>query len=416
MYCGECGAKLEKGASFCGECGTKVESPKEKQKITSSNNTSRQITPKKPISKKNKIIIGVSAVVILTLILGYNFLNKKFGPEGIAEDYFKAIVDVDANALYNYLNIEGDKTFVTKETFKELLSEIESEQNITNYTISEVEYEEGNLSARVIIKYTSKDSQSEMTEYVYLTKAKEKKFLIFDKWEVKEDFDSIIIKDYKIKVPTGSKVTINKTELKDKYLDKTSSSDNWDVYLIPQIFKAETKINTTLPIGYSIEEQVTPSSYTYTAKLELSKLSSDDVKKLENKVKSDMTALYQNMIDKKDWNVVKETYNIKGVDMEELEDTYSDLYDDVAEHDSKKLKKFEITSVNINNVTTNDEGQLRISVKFGYKYTLDYTDYNDTVTEKTGESSFSPYLTYENSGEELKLYDASYLVSYFSVR
>lgn len=414
MYCGECGAKLEKGAIFCGECGSKVESPK--GKITSSNNTSKQITPKKPISQKNKIIIGVSIIIILLLILGYNFLNKKFGPEGVAEDYFKAVVNVDANALYNYLNIEGDKTFVNKESFKELLSEIDSEQNITNYTVSEVEYEEGSLSARVIIKYTAKDSRNEMTEYVYLTKAKEKKFLIFDKWEVKEDFDSIIVKDYKIKVPTGSKVTINKTELKDEYLDKSSSSNDWDVYLIPQIFRTKTKINTNLPIGYVIEDEVTPSGYAYTAKLELSKLSSDDVKKLENKVKSDMTTLYKNMIDKKDWNAVKETYNIKGVDMEELEDAYSDLYDDVAEHDSKKLKKFEITSVNINNVTTNDDGQLRVSVKLGYNYTLDYTDYNDTVTEKTGKSNFSPYLTYENSGEELKLYDASYLVSYFSVR
>lgn len=412
MYCGECGAKLEKDATFCSECGTKVEQPK--QKTPPKEPPARQVTPKKPMSKAKKITLAVCAVVIVVLFLGYNHLSEKFGPKGVAKEYVEAVMNKDSNALYGYLNIEGDKTFVSKEQFKEAMESLQSDQEITNYRIDSVTYGDGKLSARVKISYTVKDAQSEGTEFVYLTKSKKKKYLIFDTWELKEDFGSILVKDYEIKVPTDSKITVGDVELGEKYLNKKDSSKIWDVYTIPQIFSTEVEIKTIIA-GFEVVKKVTPSSFSYTASLELDSLSRENVEKLEGQTKADVTTLYQNLIEKKNWDAVKESYDFKEADLEELQEEYESLYESVAENSSRTLKNFEVTSMKINALSTEDDGIIRVGVKFNYNYTIDYKRYDDSIEEKTGKNSSNSTLYYKYSDGVLKLVDASYLVSYFSV-
>ena len=213
MYCGECGAKLEKDAIFCSECGSKVEKFKKKTPANETEITPvAQKPPRKSMSKAKKITLTICAVIIIALFFGYNYLSEKFGPKGVAKEYVEAVMNNDSNALYGYLNIDGDKTFVSKEKFREVIESNDSTQEITNYRIDGVTYGDGKLSARVKISYTVKGVQSEGTEIVYLTKGKKKKYMIFNTWELKEDFGSILVKDYDIKVPKGSKVIIDKTE------------------------------------------------------------------------------------------------------------------------------------------------------------------------------------------------------------
>jgi len=416
MYCGECGAKLEKDATFCSECGAKVEplAKKETSKKEVAVKQSTPRSPKKPMSKAKKITLAICAVIIIALFLGYNHLSEKFGPKGVAKEYVEAVMNKDSNALYGYLNIEGDKTFVSKEKFKKVMEGSNSTQEITNYRIDEVTYGDGKLSARVKISYTVKDAQSEGTEIVYLTKGKKKKYMIFDTWELKEDFGSVLVKDYDIKVPKGSKVTIEKTELGEKYLNKKDSSKGWDVYTIPQIFKAEVTIKTIIA-GFEVTDKVTPSSLNYTASLDLDSLSSENVEKLENQVKTDITTLYQNLIEKKNWDVVKDSYNFKGADLDDLEEEYQDLYESVAENSSRTLKTFEISSVKISTLSSEEDGLIRVGVRFNYNYTVDYKRYDDSIEEKNGKNNSNSTLYYRYSDGALKLVDASYLVSYFSV-
>ena len=383
MYCGECGAKLEKDATFCSECGAKVEQTKEKKppKETPAKQVT-QVTPRKPMSKAKKTMLVVCAVVVVVLILGYNHLNEKFGPKGVAKDYIEAVMNKDSNTLYEYLNIEGDKTFTSKEKFKEVMESSKSTQEITNYKIDDVTYGDGKLSARVKISYTVKGAQSESTEIVYLTKGKKKKYLIFDTWELKEDFGSILVKDYDVKVPKGSKVTVEKTELGEKYLNKKDSSKTWDVYTIPQIFSTEVTIKTEIA-GFKVTNKVTPSILNYTASLDLDSLSKEDVEKLENQVTTDITTLYQNFIEKKNWDAVKDSYNFKGADLEDLEDAYGSLYESVAENSSKTLKTFEVSSMKANSLSSEDDGLIHVGIKFNYNYTIDYTKYDGSIEEKT---------------------------------
>lgn len=415
MYCGECGAKLEKDATFCSECGAKVERPKEKTppKETKAKQTA-PVTPRKPMSKTKKITLAVCAVVIIVLFLGYNHLSEKFGPKGVAKEYVEAVMNKDSNALYGYLNIEGDKTFASKEKFKEVMESTESTQEITNYRIDEVTYGDGKISARVKISYTVKDAQSEGTEIVYLTKGKKKKYMIFDTWELKEDFGSVLVKDYDVKVPKGSKVTVEKTELGEKYLNKKDSSKAWDVYTIPQIFSAEVTIKTVIA-GFEVTDKVTPSTLGYTASLDLDSLSKEDVEKLESQITTDVKMLYQNLIEKKNWDAVKDSYNFKDADLEDLEEVYQSLYESVAENSSRTLKEFEISSMKVNALSSEDDGLIRVGIKFNYNYKVDYKRYDDSVEERTGKNNSNSTLYYRYSDGALKLVDASYLVSYFSV-
>ncbi len=412
MYCGECGTKLKKNDIFCGNCGTKVEQTTE-AKESSSNSSSKQVVPKKPMSKSKKILFAICAVVVVVLVLGYQFLDKKYGPKGVAAEYIEALIHQDANALYDYLHLEGDTTFTSREQFEEIVRDSESNSSIQNYKIGEVVYGDGKLSARVKIHFTFKDTQMETTETIDLIKTKKKKYLFFDVWELNQNFDSVLVKDYQVKVPKNSEVSINKILLDKKYFDKKDSTTEWDVYKIPQIFKSEVDIISTIA-GFEVEEKVVPSSFGYTASLELDSLSKEDKEKLEKQLMTDMTTIYQNLIEGKTWDSISDSYNFEGADLEELEETYQSLYEDVVNDEYRKLKKFEITSMKVNSLTSDDDGEIRIGVKLSYNYTIDYKKYDDSIEERTGKNSSNSILIYQFSGNKLRLIDASYLVSYFS--
>jgi len=416
MYCGECGAKIGKNEAFCGECGAKVEKIQEE---SASENASMPSVQKQvnrqPMSKKKKILLLVCAVLVIGLYLGYNYLGEKFGPKGVAEKYVQALMAKDAYKLYSYLNLEGDKTFTSKKKFAEIIKSADNSSEITNYVIGDVSYSDGNLSARVSVKYALKGAQSETTETVHLTKAKKKAYGIFSTWEISEDFDSVVVKDYKIKVPKNSKVMIDKVSLDKKYLDTKSSSENWDIYKIPQIFQSSITIKASIS-GFDIEQKVTPSTYydNYTVELSLKNLSKDNVSSLEEQIKTDFNTLYKNLIEKKTWDQVKESYNFTGANLTELEEIYKDLYDDIVDDDYKTLTAFNVTSISINNLSLTDEGQIRISFKINYDYSVNYKKYDDSIDTKNGKNSSNTTLYYVYSDNALKLVDGYYLVSYFS--
>lgn len=414
MYCGECGAKIGKNEAFCGECGAKVIQEESPNESTSSQNAQKQVN-RQPMSKKKKILLLVCAVLVVGLYLGYNHLSEKYGPKGVAEGYVKALMAKDADKLYDYLNLEGDKTFTSKGKFKEIIKDSDDSSEITNYVIGNVNYSDGNLSAQVGVKYTLKGAQTESTETVHLTKSKKKALGIFATWEISEDFDSILVKDYKIKVPKNSKVTVDKVTLDKKYLDSKSSSDNWDVYKIPQIFQSSITIKANIS-GFDVEQKVTPSTYynDYTMELSLKNLSKENVSSLEEQIKTDYNTLYKNLIEKKTWDQVKESYNFKGANLTELEEIYKDLYDDIVDNDYRTLKAFNITSVSVSTLSLTDEGQIRVGFKANYDYTVDYKKYDDSIETKNGKSSSNTTFYYVYSEDALKLVDGYYLVSYFS--
>lgn len=410
MYCGECGNKLENDDLFCGECGTRVELD-DRNTFTGKKNIVDQEGKNFILFKRKKVLlIGIIFTFVL-LVLGYHYFNEKFGPIGVIREYMDAIQSRDVDALYGYLDIDGDSTFVNKETFNDVVNSSQSNWKIMNYTIGDIIYGEGKLSARVKVNYILEGTQKEQTETFYLIKNGKKKMAIFDDWELHLDNDSILVKDYQIKVPKDSKVTIGNDSLDGKYLDKKGSTQEWDIYKIPQIFKFPITIHA-IAFGLEVTEQVIPSTHSYTVRFN-SDTVSKGVEDLEKQVEKDVANLYQYLIEHKKWEDVKGNYSFKGADLSDLQEVYESLYESIVENEGKKLKNFEVTSSAINSFSYKENGLLQISVKLSYDYIIDYKN-STTIGEKIGDSSAMIVLYYQYHDSALHLIDGSYLVSYFS--
>lgn len=413
MFCGECGAKNKKQDRFCAECGAPLVQEEEQEKVTTNANVVKK--PRQPMSKKNKIIIAVIAAVILLLGIGYKVGSSLTDPKKIADDYIQASIDQDANKLYKYLEIEGDKTFVSKKIFKDLLKTNGTEaSSIENYAITGIEYGEGKLTAKVTFTYTMKDSSTERTSSISLTKQKEKKLLFFDSWKITDaTASSAMMEDYTIKVAKGATVTYAGVKVTDKYLDKDASTSKLDVYVLPQVFKAKTTIKTVLANGLEIEETVTPSSYAHTVSFDEDSLTEAAKEKITTKAKEALTIIYTNAISKKTFSEFKSSFEHGSLDLTDLEKSYTDFVEELDDY-STTLTSISFTDVSIYDIDIDDDGNLEVKVRANYDYTVTYTSWDDEV--KTHNDSDYAYITvvlaYDNG--TYYLVDVDNLKEYFS--
>lgn len=411
MFCGECGTKNEKSDAFCKECGRPL--------IHEENNiTGAMKQPRKPMSKKNKIIIGVLAVIILVLGIGYKVGSDMTSPEAIAEDYIKAVINKDSDRLYKYLELEGDKTFVSKKIFKELMGNTSDDDSssIENYKITEVTYGDGKLTAKVKFTYTEKGSTDEETEYVNLTKQKDNKYFIFDNWKIADlSTDSMAMKDYKIKVTKGSTVTFSGVKLTDKYLSKEDSTSTVDVYVLPLVFTTTNTLKTVLPSGIEIEEKVTPSKYysTHTVSFDEDSLTDAAKDKLITKSKEVLTSIYTNAIAKKQFNEIKSSFEHSGLDLTDLETNYNSFVSDLSSA-SSTLTSIEFTDASLYDVELNDDGYLEVEVRVNYNYSVSYTDWNDEVQTHSDTSYDYMTIVLAFDKDDYYLVDIDELEDYFS--
>lgn len=415
MFCGECGSKLKKGDLFCGECGAKTEQVNDNNVVVSKTNNSSS-NPKKPMDKKTKIIIAVVAGVAILLFALYQLFGNMYSPKEVAKDYIEALINKNASKLYSYVEIEGDKTFVNKKAFEKLLDNDSYSVDIENYTITDVEYGDGKLTADVTVKYTSKSSTSEKTKTISLTKAKDKKLLFFDDWKIADmSSDSMVVEDYEITVPKDTTLTFASVKVDKKFIDKDESTDDLDVYILPQVFTAKTEIKAKLANGMELTKEVTPSKYYnyYKLSLSLDSLSDKTKKSLANTFKKDLETIYKAAMDKKTWDDIKSTFAKKDVDTDDLKESYTDFVEDLTTS-SNTLKSIDFTKVELSSLSLNSDGELVIRAKASYKYSIEYTSYSGEVTTKD-DSDYS-YITfnYKMTGKTYSLVNAKNLVDYFS--
>lgn len=392
MFCGECGAKNRKDDSFCAECGAPLlqEQDGQKQEVV----TPEVTKPKKPMSKKSKIILGCIVVLILLLAVGYKIGRDATDPKKIASDYIDATIHQDSGRLYQYLEIDGDKTFVNKEIFGDLLKENSTDDStIENYKITGIEYGEGKLTAKVSYTYTIKDSTNEKTDSINLTKKKEKKLLLFDDWKITDTkSSSTIVENYTIKVTKGSTVTYAGVKLTDKYLDTEQTTSKLDVYVLPQVFAIKTTLNSVLPGGMEIEEKVTPSSYynIHTVNFNKNNLTEASKEKITNKAKEVFTTIYTNAIDKKPFSEFKSSFEYGNIDLTNLENSYNTLLASL-ESNTSTLTSINFKDASIYSLRLTEEGYLEVEVRTNYAYTVSYTGLDNEV--KTSEKSTYAYMT-----------------------
>ena len=396
MYCSECGKEIKNGAKFCGECGAKVK--KDKKKID---------------FKNNKLALIISAVVAL-LVICLVTLNILTGPKHVASKYIKASRNKDSNALYSLLDLDGDKTFISKKTFKKIIDSNIKDSNIENYKIDEVTYGASNLSAKVKLTYVTKGGRSENTRYLVLNKDKDKKYLFFDKWIVSEyNANTVILKDYKIIVPKDTKVTYGGIKVLSKYLDKENTNDKIDVYKLPQVFMAKTEIEATLKNGIKVKEEVRPGLILkqYQLKLTGKNLSKEDSKKITKASKEVLDLVYKSAIENKSFSDIKS--NFKAKDLTNLEKNYTSFSKNINGRTSVKLQSISIDSLEISSAQINSDGNLVVSFKGKYTYKIDLplADLSKPIEAKTVTSYFS--LVFDISSKDYNLVDFRNLKTYF---
>ena len=412
MFCGECGTKNKKGDAFCKECGAKLEVVEVKKTKTKNvvNNT-----PKKPMTKSTKIIIGVIALVVVAFVALFVVLGNITNPKNVAKEYIQAVINKDGNRLYSYLNISGDSTFVSKKVFSDYVKEELEDTSITNYKITDVEYSTGKLQATVNFTYTTKNSSSESNGKVSLTKDKSKKYVFFDNWKISDSINTTVVKDYTLKVTKGSKLTFGGINVDKKYLNSSKSSNEYDVYVLPQVFAYETVVKAVLPSGLEIEEKVTPSSYNsnHTVSFDEDSMTDAAKNKIIEVAKKDITTIYTSAIAKKSFADIKSNFNVSGNDLTKLEQSYNEFVSDLGS-ESNILTSFTVTDATVYDIDLDSNGYIDVEFKVNYDYTIKYNDYSNN--EKTHSDSDYDYmdvkLTY-NKGSYY-LVDVSELKTYFS--
>lgn len=410
MFCSECGSKNKQGDLFCQECGASLKNNEEEPKKSSPKET----TPRKSMSKKQKIIISVVAVVVVAFGVSYKIIGDKCNPKNIAKEYIQAVVSNDADKIYQYFEIEGDKTFVSKKIFKELLKDEKSD--IENFAVSNIKDGQGNLSRLVSFTYTTKNSSSEKTGTITLKKQKGKKFFFFDNWKVDTGISASVVKDYTIKVPKDASITFAGVKVDKKYKDEDASTDTLDAYKLPQVFSRETNVKLQLSSGMELELDITPSLYysNYTVNINRQSLSKKETEKITKTIKEAITTIYNSGIERKSFDDIKSNFEKDDLDLTDFSEEYASFIEDL-EDASNQLTSIDFTDVELTDFRLNDDNELQASVKVSYKYSIKYKSLFSDEEETRDDSTYS-YMTFVLGYKdgEYHIVKPNNLVTYFS--
>ena len=417
MFCGECGTKNDTTSTFCCECGAKLV----QEQVNVNNNiptNNANVAPKKPMSKKSKIIIAVVVAIAALLGVGYKVGSDMTSPKSVAKEFFEAMRNKDSDAIYKHLEIEGDKTFVSKKAFKKVMDkELDDDlSKIQNYKISEVTYSDDKLTAKVKISYTVEGYTTEKSETINLVKKEDKKLLFFDNWAIADlTAKSMVIEDYEITVDKDAKITYDGIKVADKYLDKEESNDTKDVYKLPQVFMASTDVVVKLSNGIKLEKEVNPSSYSKskTITFDENNLSKEQQNDLKTKGQEVFNNIYGSIIAGKKFSEIKSQYQQKGVDIMNLETNYDTLANNLSKA-TNKLTSFEVATISIYDASLTSDGNIEVKFRVKYNYTISKT--SSTGEETTYSDDDYNYMNIVFDLEKDKFYpvDMKNMVKYFS--
>ena len=401
MFCSECGSKNENGSLFCENCGHKFEETVKKEIKTKKEPTKQQ--------GKNNITKYIIISIVVLLVGAYLLIDNMFSPTKVAEGYFNAVTNLDADKLYGYLDVE-ESEFTSKKVFKDIInSENDSKKEVINYSIDKVEKSTDGMSASVTIKYMLKDSKDSSTLKIDLVKSKNKKWLLFNNWKVNTG-DYIVAKDYKFNLPTGSKLTIEGKKVDKKYLKETE--DGIDTYVIPALFATNYNVKVEL-MGLEIENKVKINSYSdYNLDFTEDNISKTGKEKLQKAIKTSLENLYNGAKEKKTWDEVKSNFEYKNGDVSKVEKAYNDLLSSFS-NSSSTLNSITFTKIELSSASLNKKGQLYLSVKASYDFSLSYQSGDETKTNDSDDYDYM-YLTFDYSDNAFKLVDATSLNTYFS--
>lgn len=432
MFCGECGTKNTGASQFCENCGAKLAGAPEQQVSPSPvegtvnnvqpNNVQNQMPntqvmatqPAKPMSKKTKLILTIIAVIAVIFGGAYYYVGTLVTPEKVAEDYFNALVELDAKKIYKFLQVE-DTEFTTEEMFEKVIKNTtnkDSKMEIVNYEVGSVKYDDlTKMTAKVTITYVEKDKDKSQTVDVKLAKGKDKKWLFYDEWLVVTTAYEVK-NDVTVKVDKGATVKVEGVKLNKKYLDEESSSSYSDYYKVPAMFGGKYKFNVKYTNGLETEELVNVASGGYYASLSASSLTKKVKAEINKQMAADVQLIYNSVIAKKTFDEIKSNFEYTDGDLTNLTSAYNTLAKDLAAA-SSQLTKIKVNESDISSIYQNSNGSLSMSTTFKYDYTVSYQSNGQAQTHSDNTTNYVTF-TYQRVDGKYKLTNIKYLKTYFS--
>lgn len=432
MFCGECGTKNTGASQFCENCGAKLAGAPEQQASPSTtegtvnnvqpNNVQNQMPntqvmatqPAKPMSKKTKLILTIIAVIAVIFGGAYYYVGTLVTPEKVAEDYFNALVELDAKKIYKFLQVE-DTEFTTEEMFEKVIKNTtnkDSKMEIVNYEVGSVKYDDlTKMTAKVTITYVEKDKDKSQTVDVKLAKGKDKKWLFYDEWLVVTTAYEVK-NDVTVKVDKGATVKVEGVKLNKKYLDEESSSSYSDYYKVPAMFGGKYKFNVKYKNGLETEELVNVASGGYYASLSASSLTKKTKAEINKQMAADVQLIYDSVIAKKTFDEIKSNFEYTDGDLTNLTSAYNTLAADLAAA-SSQLTKIKVNESDVSSIYLNSDDSLSMSTTFKYDYTVSYQSNGQAQTHSDNTTNYVTF-TYQKVEGKYKLTNIKYLKTYFS--
>lgn len=409
MFCEKCGNKLDSDSLFCEHCGYRVKDEEIINNQLNINNTNNIMPEKKKMPKKTKIILGIIGVVVIIVGSLYGYGYSKTTAKSVLESYMKSMSSGNMSSLFDCLDIE-EGAFVSKEQFIKINQDNDTKK-LFSYNIGEVTYSTDKKTAVFKVKYKYNASDSDMEKTITLTRQNENKYLIFANWKVQAS-DYGTVKDFEIRTLSGSKVTINGKKVDKKYLDKDSSKDYLDVYVIPNLLVGRNEVVFELPMGSKITKEVDIKSYNtyYIPSFDADDLSSKELNAITALGKNTINTIYNGVINGKQFSDISGDLSFDKNNTTSLSASYDDLVSDINDNYSGiKLTKFNLQDIKVSNISMSMSGLL-VSYQIKYEYSVVYDTNKTNTVIKT--NNIKLYLGYGNSKYQLKNID--YMITYFS--
>lgn len=219
MFCQNCGSEVKDDDLFCGECGAKIE----RTEVPESEPVKKEAAPQSEsvrtaagFSDKAKKIIIAEIAVLVVLIAAFFYLgNKKSSPESAANQFVKDYNSQRWSKIYDLYNFEED-TFINQEAYEQTMEQSET-KTLSAPTGGYTEY--GTYAGQYI--YQTKKGSDTIT--IHVAKSAKKNFLFFDKYEVTSITDtSATIKTVKLFTMPG--VTVKVDGIAAKVPENTSGN------------------------------------------------------------------------------------------------------------------------------------------------------------------------------------------------
>lgn len=233
-FCKECGTQLHEKEQFCRKCGTPVSlekdetkretpvtenetstiTPTEKTQGGISQNQSRvghgkNTTPRKPMSKKTKILLSTSLVLVIGFVTTYFILSSVYTEDKAVEKFKQALSDQDAKTLADMIYSENTDMKIDKDTIGGFLDFLDKNPSYKDELVESLK------DQATSIKNSGAEEATASSSVMSLTK-QGKKLLLFDDFKFK-------VQPYYFTVSTNYKDT-------DLYLndEKVATADTDD--------------------------------------------------------------------------------------------------------------------------------------------------------------------------------------------